>query len=252
MASDIQVPDIQCVVLNELPAWLHFVTHQSNEHFLGLNGIGEFDSQQLALGWIHRGLKQFLGVHFSQTLEAIHLNALLANRLDPFENLGDREQRGDRGLLTLARKAGDLQVGAWEACYDSVKEELLREIHPSRQDLFRAFAPPTGHPPARELSSQLAPALADAARRATPHSEPGPFLDRISVPVRLVHGRGDRLIPFSETLRLAEAFPKTADIRVYLTGLFSHSQMDTTAGAGGGVEEQLHFLRMLSDLLMLV
>jgi pimeloyl-ACP methyl ester carboxylesterase len=169
-------------------------------------------------------------------------------RVPGFEEAGDVA----RALLSLARGAGDLQVGAWEACYDSFKEELVHEIHPSRRDLFRAFAPPTGQTPPDELARRLAPALADAARRATPFSEPMSFLDRISVPVRLVHGRGDRLIPFSESLRMAEAFPARADVRVYLTGLFSHSQEDTESGGGAGVEEQLHFLRILSDLLTLV
>jgi dienelactone hydrolase len=164
------------------------------------------------------------------------------------------EEAGDvaHALLTLARKAGDLQVGAWESCYDSAKEELQGEIHPSRHDLFRAFAPSTGRVPPKVLSSQLVPGLAEAVRAAAPSSDPMSFLDRIFVPVRLVHGRGDRLIPFSESLRLAEAFPQTADIRVYLTGLFSHSHVDTAAGTGGGVKEQFHFLRMLSDLLTLV
>ncbi len=164
------------------------------------------------------------------------------------------EEAGDvaHALLTLARKAGDLQVGAWESCYDSVKEELQAEIHPSRHHLFRAFAPSTGHTPPKELSSRLAPGLAEAVRVTAPRSEPMSFLDRISVPVRLVHGRGDRLIPFSESLRLAEAFPRTADVRVHITGLFSHSHVDSAAGAAGGVEEQLHFLRILSDLLTLV
>ena len=98
-------------------------------------------------------------------------------------------------------------MGAWDACYDSLKEELLTGVHPPRHDLFRAFAPSTGETPARELSSQLVPALAEAARTTVPHSEPLSFLNSISVPVRLVHGRGDRLIPFSESLRLARGLP---------------------------------------------
>jgi len=155
-------------------------------------------------------------------------------------------------LLSLAKEAGDLQVGAWEACYDSIKERLINHVHPSRHQLFRAFAPPAGQAPPEGLGNRLARGLADAARAATPYSEPLSFLDRIPVPVRLVHGRGDRLIPFSESLRLAEAFPPDADIRVYLTGLFSHSQTDSSGGSGGWVEEQLHFLRILSDLLTLV
>ncbi|MGD2121725.1 MAG: hypothetical protein PVJ76_08270 [Gemmatimonadota bacterium] len=152
-------------------------------------------------------------------------------------------------LLRLAKRAGDLQVGAWDPRYDELKEALLAEIHPNRQELFRAFAPPSGSPPPLDVSRELVPALAQAARTAVPHSEPLTFLDRISVPVRLVHGRGDRLIPFSESLRLAEAFPKNADVRAHLTGLFSHSNEDEGAV---GIEERLHFLRILADLLSMV
>lgn len=169
-------------------------------------------------------------------------------RVPGFEDAADVA----RALLQLARNAGDLQVGAWEACYDSVKEDLVEGVHPSRADLFRALAPSTGHAPPRELSGHLIPGLAQAVRSCAPHPEPRSFLDRIPVPVRLVHGRGDRLIPFSESLRLAEAFPRKSDVRVYLTGLFAHSQEDSGGGGMGGVEEQLHFLRMLADLLTLV
>ena len=165
-----------------------------------------------------------------------------------FEDAGDVAH----ALLRLAQNAGDLQVGAWESCYDSVKEGLMKEVHPSRRDLFRAFAPATGHTPPLDISTRLIPALAEAVRAATPYPEPMALLDRISVPVRLVHGRGDRLIPFSESLRLAEAFPKTADVRVYLTGLFAHSQEDATTTIRSGIREQLNFLRMLADLLTLV
>jgi pimeloyl-ACP methyl ester carboxylesterase len=168
-------------------------------------------------------------------------------RIPGYEEAGDVAE----ALLNLARKAGDLQMGAWEACYDSIKEELQGTVHPSRRELFRAFAPSTGHAPPRDLTLELVPALAEATRRAVPHSEPMSILERIPVPVRLVHGRGDRLIPFSESLRLAEAFPRDADVRVYLTALFAHSQEDRGKGAGGGMVEQLRFVRMLSDLLTL-
>jgi fermentation-respiration switch protein FrsA (DUF1100 family) len=155
-------------------------------------------------------------------------------------------------LMALAREAGDLQVSAWESCYDEVKEDLERGVHPSRRELFRAFAPAAGHYPPKEWSERLVPALAAAARTTAPQVDPLSFIRRISVPVRLVHGRGDRLIPFSESLRLGEAFPASADVSVHLTGLVSHSQVDEDRGGGAGMEEQLQFVRILSDLLSLI
>ena len=162
-----------------------------------------------------------------------------------YEGAGDVSQ----ALLRLAKAAGDVQVGAWDPRYDGLKEELMGGIHPTRRELFRAFAPASGSVPSYEKARELVPALAQAARTAVPHSEPLRFLDRIFTPVRLVHGRGDRLIPFSESLRLAETFPPGADVRAHLTGLFSHSKAD---GDAVGIEERLNFLRILADLLTLI
>ncbi len=164
------------------------------------------------------------------------------------------EAAGDvaEALVSLAKRAGDLQVGAWDARYDSYKEELIGGIHPERRQLFQAFAPPTGIKPPTEVVKELVPALAQAARTTVPHSEPLSFLEGISLPVRLVHGRGDRLIPFSESLRLAAAFPMGTDVRAHVTSLFSHSREDDEGESETGVEEQLNFLGILADLLTIV
>ncbi len=152
-------------------------------------------------------------------------------------------------LLTLARVAGDRQIPSWEAEFDPLKTDLMAELHPSRQELFRAFAPPSSQLPPSRWAEELAPALARAIRESSPYSEPGPFLDRISSPVRLMHGREDRLIPFSESLRLGAAFPPEADVRVRLTGLFAHSRRDRRVRAIDNLRGQLHFLWIMTELL---
>lgn len=154
-------------------------------------------------------------------------------------------------LFALARKAGDLQVGSWEATFDGMKTQLEEGIHPARRALFRTFAPPAGIIPREEEVETLAPALAQAMREDTPLAEPSPFLDQVKVPVRLIHGREDRLIPFSETLRLRDRFPSSADVRVHMTGLFAHSYPDGVRGRFQDVREKVNFLRMLSDILRL-
>jgi pimeloyl-ACP methyl ester carboxylesterase len=155
-------------------------------------------------------------------------------------------------LLALAREAGDLQVGSWEAVFDQRKGELEGDLSPSHRELFRAFAPPSNELPPEDFSRTMVPALARTARESSPLLDPLPLLNRISVPVRLIHGREDRLIPFSETLRLKAGFPPQADVRVYLTGLFAHSRRDTESSSGNQLKERLRFVRMLSDLLGLL
>jgi len=220
-------------------------------HLSGVAGFGGYGDIERAIRFLFKGLHEWEGITYEVDPDPYGRWIIGGNyltRIPGFTEAGDVAD----ALMALAKNAGDLQVGAWERRYDSVKEDLQENIHPSRRDLFRAFAPPSGHGPPEPFSDELIPALARAAREATPFAEPLSFLDRILVPVRLVHGRGDRLIPFSESLRMVEAFPQNADARGYLTGLFSHSQVDNRPGAGGGVEEQLNFLRILSDLLTLV
>lgn len=169
------------------------------------------------------------------------------NYLDRVPGFGEATDVAE-ALLDLAREAGDLQVGAWESHLDSVKERLRRRVHPSRSDLFRALAPPAGERTPRELAEILGPGLALTARETSPLFEPSRFLDQVTVPVRLIHGRADRLIPFSESLRLREAFPPEADVQAYLTGLFAHSQRHRRRGPAE-ISEQLRFLRVMTHLL---
>jgi len=217
----------------------------------GVAGFGGYGDLDRTIYFLFQGEHEWEGRHYRLDPDPYGRWIVAGNYLTlvpGFEDAGDVAE----ALLKLAKRAGDAQVGAWDARYDPSKEELLARIHPSRRELFRTFAPPAGESPPREESRLLATALAQAARTAVPHSEPLSFLERVSKPVRLVHGRGDRLIPFSESLRLAKAFPREADVRAYLTALFSHSKEDQEEGGGTGIKERLNFLRILSDLLTLV
>ena len=35
----IEIPHIQCVVLDELPAWLNHIAHQNREHLVGVDRV---------------------------------------------------------------------------------------------------------------------------------------------------------------------------------------------------------------------
>jgi hypothetical protein len=79
--------------------------------------------------------------------------------------------------------------------------------------------------------------------------DPGPRLADVRVPVRLLHGHGDALIPFTETLRMAERLDRTTDVRATVTRLFSHTQDDGAPKGLRLIAEQARFVRAVGRVL---
>jgi hypothetical protein len=126
-------------------------------------------------------------------------------------------------LWRLAVEAGERRIPAWEASYDPLKEAERRTVAKERRWLFDLFAAPTGVEPDQELIHEFVPRLAVAAEKASPLMNPMPFLRGIEPQVKLLHGRRDRLMPYTETLRLHECFAEVKGVDTTITDLFSHS-----------------------------
>lgn len=152
-------------------------------------------------------------------------------------------------LISLAKAAGDLQIASWDAHFDVRKAELEKTLSPSQRGLFRVFAPGEGEGIPAEMVQDLVPALAEAARQESPLFDPPSRLSGLEASVYLIHGREDRLIPFTETLRLQERLTSARVGRVFLTGLFSHSQRDGRGEWIRELRERVHFLRLISVVL---
>ena len=226
-------------------------THPSLKgHLAAVVGFGGYCRLEELVAFLFSGRHEWEGRSYVLEPDPYGRWVVGGNYLDRTPGYEEAEDVS-RALLELARMAGDIQVGAWEPIFDTRKDELEEAIHPSRRELFRAFAPAAGQPPDREIWEPLAPVLARTIRASSPLAEAPPFLHRLDVPVRLIHGREDRLIPFSETLRLGREFPPDADIQVFLTGLFSHSQRGGTSGPLNKAREAYRFLRALSDIMEL-
>ncbi len=156
------------------------------------------------------------------------------------------------GLWRLAAAAGDAGVAAWDPCFDAAKEAIRATLAPRWRTLFDLFAPPSHREPDQERGEEMARLLAAAVRRREPTLEPGSSLQDVPGPVHLIHGRKDRLIPFSEVLRLAEALPQKALARSTLTRLFAHSAQDFLPGWRESAREAAGFLRALSGMMGVV
>ncbi|TVR50368.1 MAG: alpha/beta hydrolase [Gemmatimonadales bacterium] len=157
-------------------------------------------------------------------------------------------------LRGLAARAGDLQIPAHDPSLEPLRQAMRAEVADERKELFDLFAPPMGEKGgsfspymARERALSLIRSMSAGARAAEPLLDPLARIERITVPVRLLHGKGDVLIPFTETLALADQLrPRTQDLKVGITGLFAHSGGNGEhVGVWSRIRENFQFLRVL-------
>jgi hypothetical protein len=71
------------------------------------------------------------------------------------------------------------------------------------------------------------------------------------VPVVLAHGRNDRLIPWTEMVRLSRALPDQQLYRSRITTLFAHSGGDPRGVTPGLALEALRFVALMRAMLRL-
>jgi pimeloyl-ACP methyl ester carboxylesterase len=104
-----------------------------------------------------------------------------------------------------------------------MKVELSREFTGEERRIWETIAPLTGVAVDVEAARELAERFTQAALEHDPGLDPREHLARLHARVVLSHGRQDRLIPFTETLRLASMIPPSVDHSTTITGLFAHS-----------------------------
>lgn len=149
-----------------------------------------------------------------------------------------------RAALELATEAGRRGEWAWGPHYDAMKVELARDFSPEERRIWAAIAPPSGVAPDRDAARELADRFAAAALEKDPGLDPRPRLSCLRAKVVLSHGRQDRLIPFTETLRLMAMLPEQVDASATITGLFAHS--------AGAWLHPVHWLRETSAFVRLL
>ena len=155
-----------------------------------------------------------------------------------------------QALHRLAAQASDRRVPAWDPYHDETIRGLRAGFSPNRQALFDLFATATTDPrPEQEACLAMASLLTAACKRVEPRLEPARYLERVELGTRLIHGRGDRLIPFTESMRLHEGLPAGSRDGHTVTGLFSHSADRSEGSALERAWEGLTFFEALRGLI---
>lgn len=173
-----------------------------------------------------------------------------ANYLHRVPGYGDAECVSG-ALRRLAVLAGERRIMSWDPGYDVVKDDLEGSLPATHRRLFRLFAPPADREPKPGPAREMTHLLAEAARRTHPELEPPVSMGDAGAPppVRLLHGRRDHLIPFTETLALERLLRNRMDIAATVTGLFAHSRESGRKIAR--VRESVRFFKGLKEVIAL-
>jgi hypothetical protein len=142
-------------------------------------------------------------------------------RVPGMEGMG----RVEAGLERLATISGERLALLEPPDYRRLNADIREGMTTEERRVWGLVAPAEA---AEVVSDPAGVELADAVARAAlahePLIEPEAALPDLRCRVVLTHGLGDRLIPYTETLRLGTRLPAHLDATVRLTGLFAHSE----------------------------
>lgn len=169
------------------------------------------------------------------------------------------EHTGDEvladALLGLALEAGRLGIMSWSLETDALKEAARSTLSAAQREVFDLIAPPAGAEPTeaeRARVEALVDRISEAALLHEPMLEPQSYLKRVRVPVFLAHGRGDRLMPWTEMIRLRRALPDEQVASSTITSLFAHSFGEKRFPTPRVLLEGGRFVRMIHRMLRLI
>lgn len=155
-------------------------------------------------------------------------------------------------LRKLAEWAGDSGLPSLDPRVEPRKAELRSTVAPERRTIYDLFAPRGLALPDPHRAAGMAEALAAAASRVHPDVEPMGALAEVDLPVHILHGRYDSLIPFSEGLRLHRALPVRTQSSATITRLFGHSGEGSRPTLARAITELPQFFAALRRVLALV
>ena len=154
-------------------------------------------------------------------------------------------------LRALAAFTGDNNLLATDPALEPERLRLADTLAPREQALFEVLAPPAGTLPDPEAGASMAEALGKVMAR-TPGLDAVPHAGRIRAPVRLLHGAGDQLFPYTQTIKLGRVFPPGANVTTTITGLFAHASGRERVSPLHAASEALRFVRALASIFRLV
>lgn len=245
------------------------------DRIAGVAGFGGYCDLERAVRFLFTGVHEWQGSSAVRRPDPYGRWIVAANFLLEVPGYSGAEAVRD-ALLELAQEVGEQQIPAWDPIFDPIKDRVKARLSPDETHLFERFAPHSsvslavgvrdgagglggaGRPPGAEASDEAerwAERLTEAGRRTTPLIDPVQGLGRTPRHVELLHGLGDDLIPYTETLRWGERLTAARrdhgqpPPRTTITPLFAHSREEPKLNPVRMARETVRFVRALSRIL---
>lgn len=215
----------------------------------GIVLFGGYYCLERTMACLLTGRHEWEGVEYSLKPDPYGRWVVASNHLTSVPGLEDAADVA-AALGTLAAAASEQRISAWDPRHDEMIVALRSALPSCRRALFDCFATPSTQPrPDHEECAEIATRLAAACRRVDPLLEPADRLGKVDVPAQVIHGRGDRLVPFTEALRLMEGFKDHVQKGATVTGLFAHSAEHAPSALHERAAEQLKLFGALRDMI---
>ena len=230
------------------------------DRIAGVAGFGGYCDLERAVRFLFTGVHEWQGSSALRRPDPYGRWIVAANFLLDVPGYSGAEAVRD-ALLELAQEVGEQQIPAWDPVFDPIKDRVRARLGPDEAHLFDRFAPhssvsltslETRDQDEAELWAQR---LTEAGRRVTPLIDPLRGLGRTPEHVELLHGLGDDLIPYTETLRWGERLTATRlhhgqpPPRTTITPLFAHSREEPKLNPVRMARETVRFVTALSRIL---
>jgi hypothetical protein len=148
-------------------------------------------------------------------------------------------------IATRTTECGGRPV-AWHADQGAIAHirDILREQRATH--LLSVFEART-----REEVDQILDAAPEREIGALQAANPADRVDKLRARIFILHDKGDRYVPYCESLKLDEALGSWVEKRLLIVGLFEHTQPRSalTRATAGGFARLLWFLATAFDYL---
>lgn len=191
-------------------------------HLRTVLGFGGYCDLRATLRFLFTGEHEWRGERFHQDPDPYGRWVVVGNYVTWIPGHEHMTALAD-AARALAIHAGEFKAWAWDPVYDAKKAELRETLAEDERRIWDVIAAPAAAPLDREAGRTLADTFADAALTQDPGLDPRSRLASVKARILLTHGRQDRLIPFTETLRMREMMPPGVQVDSTITGLFAHS-----------------------------